>query len=243
MKEEEGNELWARKLAARYLPGELFRWELYDRTLRKLLQGGGLWLDLGCGNTDFTAEYRDLAYGVGLDRDLPRNLPLRFVRAHLEHLPLRSGSVKTVSLRFVVEHLPRPEKLRDELRRVVAPGGRVLIITTNRFSLPVMLAQLMPERLKKLLVAWLFGVEQDQMQPVYHRWNTPKSLTQPPAGFELEHIEFVEALNWHRRLLFLFFLAVAVLTRRKSLRRLRSNILVIYRRVEEENEGSHRSES
>jgi len=233
---EDTNELWARRLAAGCLPGELFRWELYDRTLAGLLEDTTLWLDLGCGETDFITEHRGSAYGAGIDSCAPRKACAPFVRADLAALPVRSGSVGLVCLRFVIEHLSAPEKVWAECRRVLASRGRILIITTNRLSPQVALGRILPESIKKLLIVRLFGVDRESILPAFHLWNTPGRLRCPPPGFELERIEFVEALNWHSRALFLILLALAVLTRPRALRPLRSNILAVYRRVEDKNE-------
>jgi SAM-dependent methyltransferase len=216
------------------LGGEPFRWELYDSVLEELLPGSGVWLDLGCGETDFVAAHEQTAYGVGIDMVQPPERQGPFVRADLAALPVRSASVGLVSLRFVLEHIRQPEEIWEECRRVLVPGGRLLVMTTNRHSPVVASARLVPGRLRRPLIARLFSVSGREVQRTFHRWNTPRRLCRPPEGFELERIEFVEALDWNRRWVFSLLLAVATLTRSRFLRHLRSNILVVYRRKESE---------
>jgi hypothetical protein len=77
----------------------------------------------------------------------------------------------------------------------------------------------------------LFKVSERDVFPTWHRWNTPGRVCAPPPGFELERIEFVEALDWSRRWIFRAQLLLARLTRPGWLRPLRSNILAVYRRA------------
>lgn len=235
MSRADTNELWARGIAARWLPNKLFRWELYESAMAGIVKGPMPWLDLGCGDIDFTSEFRAMAYGIGLDRRLPQNISSPFIRADLAALPVRSDSMGAVCLRFVLEHLSSPEEIWTECRRVLVPGGRVLVITTNSFSPLVMLARLLPVQLKRFLIETFFGATRESVLPVYHRWNTPGRIKRPPEGFELERIEFVEALNWHRRFIFRLLLCMAALTRNPIMQRFRSNILAVYIRVEGKN--------
>ena len=226
------NEAWARALAARRLPGEPFRWELYALRLRECINPGRPWCDLGCGSTDFVEEFAAACtLALGLDETPPESQPRPFVRAKIERLPFREGAFGTLSLRFVVEHLPEPEKVWAECARVLAGGGRLVLITTNRRAPLVRLAALLPQGLKRRIVSALYGVRPEAVLPVFHRWNTPERVAEAPAGFELERIEYCEALDWHSRSLFRCLLALACFTARESRRRLRSNLIAVYRRT------------
>ncbi len=233
----DSNESWARGLAARWLGGvgdrgdKIFRWELYSARLTAALKPDKPWLDLGCGHSDFIREHAaraNPAVGVDVVRGSPA--PGLFVNARLEALPFASSAAGTLSLRFVLEHIENPELLWSECARVLAPGGRLVLITTNRFSPVVALAGCVPRRLKEWLIARVFKVEQSDIFPTLHRWNTPGRLAAPPDGFALERIEYVEALDWTRRPVFLAQLLLAVLTRLRALRAGRSNVVAIYRR-------------
>lgn len=227
------NESWARDLSARCLPGEPFRWELYDRRLREALHGAGLWLDLGAGSADFTRENADLAAGVGVDLTLPPAHSDRYVVADILALPFRNGSTGAVSLRFVAEHLSSPKNAWAECARVLRPGGKLLILTTNTHSPLVAAARLIPENLRRRLISRLYRVPFEAVLPVFHRWNTHGRVQNAPPGFRLERLEMAEALDWGRRWLFRLLLALARLTRRPAMRRFRSNILALYVRLED----------
>jgi nitroreductase/SAM-dependent methyltransferase len=50
-------------------------------------------------------------------------------------VPVATGSVDAVTLFQVLEHAPEPEKLLDEVRRVLKPGGQAVISVRNLTSL------------------------------------------------------------------------------------------------------------
>ncbi len=227
---KDSNESWARALAVRWLGGEKFRWELYSAHLSTALNPDKPWLDLGCGHSDFIVEH-EASPAVGVDAVCCGSpAPGFFVNARLEALPFATGAVGTLSLRFVLEHIENPGRLWSECARVLATGGQLVLITTNSVSPVVALAGCVPQRLKEWLIRRVFRVERDDIFPAWHRWNTPRRVAAPPAGFSLERIEYVEALDWTRRPVYLVQLLLAVLTRQGPLRSLRSNLVAVYRR-------------
>jgi SAM-dependent methyltransferase len=92
-------------------------------------------LDVGCGRGDLCAAAAargarptgiDLADGmVAAAREAHPALDFRVGDA--EALPFATASFGAALAAFVVNHLPRPERAAAELRRVVAPGGRVAV--------------------------------------------------------------------------------------------------------------------
>lgn len=86
--------------------------------------------DLGCGEVPLYEAYRDL-----VDRSICLDWPgTKRVLSHVEiecdlsdPLPLVDGSLETVVLSDVLEHVPEPSALWRELGRVITPGGNVLL--------------------------------------------------------------------------------------------------------------------
>ena len=56
---------------------------------------------------------------------------ITFVRAVGEHLPVRSDCVDAVLLLFSINHAEDPKRLVDEARRVLRPGGRLVIVAED----------------------------------------------------------------------------------------------------------------
>jgi SAM-dependent methyltransferase len=92
-------------------------------------------LDVGCGTGTLCAAAAargarptgvDLADGMvaAARRAHPE---LEFVAGDAEALPCADGGFDAALGAFVVNHVPRPERLAAELRRVLGPGGRVAL--------------------------------------------------------------------------------------------------------------------
>jgi SAM-dependent methyltransferase len=102
----------------------------------------GRLLDVGCGAGAFLARMRDLGWEVlGLEPD-PRaarvareTFGLEVVAASLQEAELPEGSFDVVTLNHVVEHVPDPVDLLAGCRRVLRPGGRIVVLTPNVESL------------------------------------------------------------------------------------------------------------
>jgi SAM-dependent methyltransferase len=88
-------------------------------------------LELGCGSV--TVAHHPSAAGlvVGLDHDLralgARNAPGAAVDLETNVLPLRSGSVRSVLAKDILEHVQKPWLLLQEVHRALEPGGRLLV--------------------------------------------------------------------------------------------------------------------
>ncbi|MCX4810858.1 class I SAM-dependent methyltransferase [Streptomyces sp. NBC_01239] len=96
-------------------------------------------LDIGCGDGTAAATAAPLLTGhrvVGVDWSqdaLTRartHLPCT-VRGELIALPLRSGSADAVLFSEVIEHLVDPDTALAEIRRVLRPGGHLMLSTPN----------------------------------------------------------------------------------------------------------------
>ena len=117
-----------------------------------ILRPGASVLDLGCGSGWLTAL---LSARPGVDRvvamDLSHYLLESVVPVVLERLggrpeivericgsftpvPLEAGSIDVVAMSSAFHHSERPEELLDELRRVLAPGGAVVLLNETPWS-------------------------------------------------------------------------------------------------------------
>lgn len=114
--------------------------KLRERTIVKLIQKQGKpgsYLDAGCGTG---LLLRHLPPGsIGLDIN-PRNVArarvhaphARVVEGDVEALPFGDQSFSTIILTEILEHLPDPTKMLEEVWRVLTPGGVVIGSTPRR---------------------------------------------------------------------------------------------------------------
>jgi SAM-dependent methyltransferase len=103
------------------------------------LGGAGPLLELGCGPGAVTRRLRaalptQRLIAIDADESLLRHaahvgVPLAAGLA--EALPLRSGSMGMALVRYVMQHLPAPEPVLAELRRVLRPGGLLAVIDVD----------------------------------------------------------------------------------------------------------------
>jgi SAM-dependent methyltransferase len=84
-------------------------------------------LDVGCGAKPYEPLFATHASSyVGVD---PVDNPRAELRGPVEDLPVEDGAFDVILCNQVLEHCDDPVKAVAELRRVTAPGGRVLVTT------------------------------------------------------------------------------------------------------------------
>jgi SAM-dependent methyltransferase len=84
----------------------------------------GRFVDLGAGAESLLPHDLDV---VKLDIVRPQTLPKRFVQASAEALPFPDAAFDGAGLFDILEHLPDPGVCLSEVRRVVRPGGLVIV--------------------------------------------------------------------------------------------------------------------
>jgi SAM-dependent methyltransferase len=114
--------------------------QAYKRRSYELMPDRGLVLDVGCGpGHDIGASGRVM---IGLDPSIAMCRAAHergwvVVRADARALPFRDPSFVAARADRVLSHLDDPERALEEMRRVVAPGGRVVIADPDQGSLVI----------------------------------------------------------------------------------------------------------
>lgn len=104
-------------------------------------------LDLGCGKGSFLIEaaingamasgleksqfYIDLA----LKKAVENKCLITIKQGLAENIPYENDSFDFINMSEVIEHVDDPQKVLQELRRVLSVGGKVYLSAPNRFSL------------------------------------------------------------------------------------------------------------
>jgi len=177
--------------------------EVERRLLDAALRPGAVALDAGCGRTTRLRNYRDRIVrlvGVDADEDAGRANPYldEFVLADLdEALPFADESFDLVYANFVVEHLAHPERTFAEWRRVLRPGGHLVLLTSNRANPLMAAADRLPRRARLAIKRRGAGAADRDVYPTRYGANTPRGLADAieAARFEPISVNFVGTLH------------------------------------------------
>jgi ubiquinone/menaquinone biosynthesis C-methylase UbiE len=217
--------------------------ERYKARLAELVRPRMRILHAGCGwdRLDVSRPYRESCEVIGVDLD-PRVAPMFHSEFHLGSLssmPLDSSSFDMIFCEYVVEHLDDPPAALREMRRVLKPGGRILVLTPNLLSYKALAAALTPQRFHIWMgrIRYGRGHEAD-MYPTLYRCNTTgqfRRLAQE-AGLEVIGTELVtNGPTWFEKfpgLFELFHVFHRAIARWKALSQLRCAMIVELRKPE-----------
>ena len=171
---------------------------MYDRLLDAVLEFSrpeDIVLDAGCGSGR-VFQHRlagRVRRVVGIDvTDEPRdneNID-DATKGDLRALPFRDGTFDMAIVSHVAEHLTEPEPVFRELARVLRPGGRLLLLTPNRWHYVPLVARLMPHRVHLLFNNWR-GIDSRDIFRTAYRANTASRLRElsAQAGLVVDRLD------------------------------------------------------
>lgn len=172
---------------------------MYEGALLRLVQPGVRWLDAGAGASpcphnpalarhlaDTCAELVGVDPGPNLVLNpfVHRSQPVAIARAE--------GVYDLVTMRMVAEHVADPAGLAVALRRLVRPGGTLLIYTVHAWSPTVLAARVLPAAARRLAMRWLCAGQDRDVFATYYRMNTIARLAAVLPGFTLVRAETLE---------------------------------------------------
>lgn len=182
MRSSEGAALWSLCYYRARLPGEPDVYTAFLAEIDAAASPGARVLDVGCGE-EFVLRHLAGRVGrlTGLDvreREHPYD---ELVIADIQKpLPLADKSVDLVVCKFVFEHLEQPGNAAGEIRRILAPGGCVIILTPDiryfPYTVNFALSRLLSQTRRMKLVAAITGRPKPDIYPVRYRSNTPSRL-------------------------------------------------------------------
>lgn len=160
------------------------------------------------------------------------------VRGDIGRLPFANGHFDMVISRSVIEHLEDPPQVFREFARVLRPGGKVVIITPNKYDYVSVIASLTPYRVHRFLVSRIFQVPEDDVFPTLYRANTISAIRKAfrPAGLvqkELGTINHYPAYLMFSPTLFRLGVLYERLTSLNMFRDLRGSIVCVFEKPAE----------
>ena len=188
------------RLQRRILPHLRWNQEIWGETIRQYLTPPVRWLDAGCGwrllGKDLERLENELVslarIAVGVDLDFPHlgkhiNMSLR-VGASLGSLPFSDAAFDLITCNMVVEHLPAPFAIFQEMSRVLASGGTLLVHTPNTRNYLVFANILAKKLLPRSMVLKLVRDNRaaDDIYPTYYRANNARALRNLGESVDLQ---------------------------------------------------------
>ena len=173
-------------LDRRFYPGYVDEHVRFDALIRSYLRPDASALDAGAGRgVMYPYDYRafvERMSGADTDPSVMENQNLTDATvSDLAHLPYDDGTFDLVFSKYVFEHLDRPDAVMRELRRVLRPGGHLLIHTPNRWHYVAMFATVTPTRFHSWFNAKRGRIEADTF-PTRYRANDRRTLERLSAS-------------------------------------------------------------
>jgi SAM-dependent methyltransferase len=172
-------------LGERYYPLETRRDRLMESVIEANLPSGGVFLDAGCGPSlrlaALFANGQRLSVGVDLEpfrapAGNPTQNVARGVVGDLGMLPFAPDSMDVIAMRSVVEHLADPPAALSGMARVLKPGGCVVALAPSRWYYASIVGRLMPPRLARSTLEFIYGPTAYDNYPTWYRANTPRAM-------------------------------------------------------------------
>lgn len=187
-----------RRIEAHFYPSYIDEHVRFDAWVRSYLRPGMSVLDAGAGRgLRYPHRIRDTASrvaGADLDPAVLENPGLTdAVVADLADLPYEDASFDVIVSKYVFEHLAAPLATMVELRRVLRPGGCLLIHTPNRWHYVTIAARCTPTRFH----TW-FNEHRERSAadtfPTRYRANDRRTLSRlaDRSGFTIERFVAIE---------------------------------------------------
>jgi SAM-dependent methyltransferase len=154
--------------------------------------GQGRLLDFGCGSGTFIHRMRRLGWQVtGVDASasavqrVRSELGLHALAGSLPHAGLRHDSFDVITMWQSLEHVHQPLTVLREARRLLAPGGKLIVSVPNIDSLPF----------RWFGQAW-YGL--DLPRHLTHFTPPTLRLMLEHAGFRINSLQLVRHSDWLR---------------------------------------------
>lgn len=177
--------------------------DFYELLVEKLVGPDTRWMDVGCGRNIFPsnsklarrlADHCELLVGVDPDETLEDNTFVhRKLRSSIEQVEI-DEPFNLITLRMVAEHVVEPERVLENLRRLTAVGGLVVIYTVNKWSPASIIAKLTPMGVHHTVKRFLWRTDEKDTFPVAYKMNTRKTLAAlfEKFGFRERHFAFLD---------------------------------------------------
>ena len=220
---------------------------LYEDVLKSYVKQEISWLDIGCGHQLLPSwryeEEKNLIdtchHVIGIDYDLDslknhNSISIK-VRGNITQLPFSDNRFNFITANMVVEYLDDPETQFKEISRILKPEGYFIFHTPNAISIWIIVARLIPSKIKLKLIKLLQGREEDDIFKTYYRINSKGRIAYVASKSDLmiEKIKMIVTAPTFAIIppLAIFELIIIRIFMLKPFERFRSNIIAVLKKA------------
>lgn len=188
---------WGPRLRSRF--GYRTPDDWYEAFLFEAVQADTAWLDVGCGRFLFQSNHPlasllakrcRLLVGLDPDKNIDDNPYLhQRAKCHIEDF-ITDAQFDLITLRMVAEHIREPEKVVQQLARLVKPGGRIVIYTVSKWSPVSLVAAATPISVHHAVKRLFWKTSERDTFPTVYKMNTRRALHRLFAGAGLVEESF-----------------------------------------------------
>ncbi len=187
------------------IPGLKHSQSIYNNILKNYVKHDIYWLDLGCGHRILPfwlyEEEKNLVnisqLVVGIDYNLSslknhKSIYIK-IRGDITKLPFKKKYFDLVTANMVVEHLNEPDIQFKEISRILKPKGIFILHTPNIFNLWIIIARLVPDKIKLVFIKLLEGREEKDIFDVHYKVNSRKKILNvaSKSGFQVLKLKMI----------------------------------------------------
>lgn len=169
-------------------------WPAWFRAYEHATLPGGRVLSIGCGTGGLLRRFGNPAqsrFGSDVDIDSLKSAAKVYpvCAADVTRMPYGPDTFSCITAEWMFEHLPDKAAAIAELARVLKPGGRILILTTNAHSPLAWLARLFPKSGSRFRRSSL-GIDERGTWNTHHAHNSIGELSRCMSEQGLHRVEF-----------------------------------------------------
>lgn len=164
---------------------------VFNREFMRVVSSESAILDIGCGRDAlFLRRVSPLvkkAYGIDPEVITPvTDGNMEVLNGSAEAMPFSDQSVDVITMGNVAEHLPNPGKVLLECKRVLKPGGILLLTAPSKYHLPIILGRAIPHRIRQWANSVITETKVEDTFPAYYRANSARALRRLAASVGLQ---------------------------------------------------------
>jgi len=181
----------------KYCPTYISKSDRFRELVLSRLESDMDMIDLGCGRGLETAiSYKELtrhSYGLDISEAVYANSTIHEpLLGSVYDIPLPNGSVDLAVNQELLEHLEFPERMFQEVSRILRPNGIFAAMTPNIWYPSMMVSYVTPYSFHKFVNRVLHNIDARDVFPTWYRANTLGRLKRlgKSAGLDIVQYEY-----------------------------------------------------